>query len=351
MANFPDRSSEQTRWLITGGAGFIGSHLADTLVGRGNELVLLDDLSTGSVDNIVHLHGNPLVQTVNGSILDEELIRSLVPTVDVVVHLAASVGVRRIIDRPLESLLNNVKGTEIVLEACARHHRKVLIASTSEIYGKNMSDALDEDADRILGSPFKARWSYSTSKAVDEILAHAYWRTRGTPTIVVRLFNCVGPRQTGEYGMVVPRLVCQALQGDPLTVYGDGSQRRSFCHVYDTVRALTALLDHQDAVGDVYNVGAPREVTIDQLAEMILLMSGSDSQITHIPYDEVYAHDEGFEDMARRFPDISRIRSLTGWVPQHSLEDIVRDVLTFEGDRMDALSRVAGGGPAAGEPD
>ena len=336
-------SPKRTRYLLTGGAGFIGSHLADALIGRGDELVLLDDLSTGSIDNIAHLSGHAGVRTVKGSILDQQLVDSLVPGVDVVVHLAASMGVRRIIDHPLESLLNNVKGTEIVLEACAEYHRKVLIASTSEIYGKNMSDALDEDSDRILGSPFKARWSYSTSKAVDEILAHAYWRTRRTPTIVVRLFNCVGPRQTGEYGMVVPRLARQALQGEPLTVYGDGSQRRSFCHVFDTVRALIALLDHEGAVGDVYNVGAPREVTIDQLAELIIRMSGSDSEISHIPYDQVYAQDEGFEDMARRFPEISRIRSLTGWAPRFSLEDIVRDVLRFESDRMEAMARAAGG--------
>ncbi|HKE54976.1 MAG TPA: NAD-dependent epimerase/dehydratase family protein, partial [Actinomycetota bacterium] len=247
---------------------------------------------------------------------------------DVVVHLAAAVGVQLIIQRPLESLLTNIRGTEVVLQAAAAAGRPVLIASTSEIYGKNASGPLHEDADRILGSPFKARWSYSTSKAVDEILAHAYWRDRGVPTIVVRLFNCVGPRQTGAFGMVVPRLVRQAIAGKNLTVFGDGEQRRSFCHVFDTVRALVALLDHRDAVGDVFNVGAPYETSINDLARAIVEAVGSSSGTVHVPYDVAY--EEGFEDMERRVPDVSKIRTLTGWEPALGLDRIIADVIASE---------------------
>jgi UDP-glucose 4-epimerase len=245
----------------------------------------------------------------------------------VVVHLAASVGVQLIVDHPLESLLNNIRGTEVILEACAEAGTKVLVASTSEIYGKNAQGPLHEDADRILGSPFVARWSYSTSKAVDEILAHAYWRERGTPSIVVRLFNTVGPRQTGAYGMVIPRFVGQALRGEPLTVYGTGTQRRCFCHVHDTVAALVSLLDHPDAVGSVFNVGAPNETTMEELARCVIEMTGSDSSLVHVPYDVAY--ESGFEDMERRVPDISRIGNLTGWRPTRSLDDILDDVIAY----------------------
>ena len=314
-------------YLVTGGAGFIGSHLADLLVARGDGVVLLDDLSTGSDRNIAHLLDDPRVRFVEGTIMDEALIRGTVAEVDVVVHLAASVGVHLIIERPLSSLLNNIRGTEVVLEACAEAGCKVLVASTSEIYGKN-TGALHEDADRILGSPLKSRWSYSTAKAVDEILAYNYWRDRGTPSIVVRLFNCVGPRQTGEFGMVVPGLVRQALEGKGVTVYGDGEQQRSFCHVLDTVTALVALLDHPDAVGEVFNVGAPQEITINGLAELVLEMTGSGSRIVHVPYDEAY--ETGFEDMQRRYPDIAKIQALTGWEPSRTIEDIVRDVVDHE---------------------
>ncbi len=286
--------------------------------------------------NIRHLLDHPRVHFTEGTILDEGTVRTLVGRSDTVVHLAASVGVQRIIDHPLESLFNNVRGTEVVLAACADAGTKVLLASTSEIYGKNMSDTLDEEADRILGSTFKARWSYSTAKAVDEILAHTYWRTRGTPSIVARLFNCVGPRQTGAYGMVVPRLVRQALLGEDLTVYGQGDQRRSFCHVYDTVRAIVALLDNPGAVGSVFNVGAPGEITIDELARTIVSMSGSTSRISHVPFAQIYTEDEGFEDMARRFPDIRRIRDLTQWEPEYSLRDIIRDVIDFERAEIEA---------------
>ncbi len=320
------------RYLITGGAGFIGSHLADRLLARGDSVLALDDLSTGSSRNIAHLSDHPGFRFVQGSILDHPVVAGLVADSDAVVHLAAAVGVRLIVEKPLESLLTNIRGTEIVLDAVAEGGRKILITSTSEIYGKNASGPLREDADRILGSPFKARWSYSTAKAVDEILARAYWHDRGVPSIVVRLFNCVGPRQTGEFGMVVPSFVRQALAGQDITVYGDGTQRRCFCHVLDTVGALVAVLDHPGAVGDVFNVGAPHELSMNELAERIVAASGSRSRILHIPYDEAY--EEGFEDMERRVPDVSKIKALTGWEPALGLEQIIEDAIEFE--RTDA---------------
>ena len=316
------------RYLITGGAGFIGSHLADRLIGRGDEVVVLDDLSTGSLRNVAHLEGDPRFMLVRGSVLDHPSVGELVDEAEVVVHLAAAVGVKLIVERPLESLLTNIRGTENVLEAAASSGREILITSTSEIYGKNASGPLHEDADRILGSPFVARWSYSTGKAVDEILAHAYWRDRGVPSIVARLFNCVGPRQTGEFGMVLPRFVRQALEGDDLTVYGDGQQRRCFCHVVDAVGALVALLDHPGAVGDVFNVGAPYELSINRLARIVIDAVGSTSSVVHIPYEEAY--EEGFEDMERRVPDISKIQALTGWQPTLGLDRIVADVVQSE---------------------
>jgi UDP-glucose 4-epimerase len=328
-------------YLITGGAGFIGSHLADRLLGRGDEVTALDDLSTGSARNVAHLEGEPRFRLVRGTILHHPTVTELVAETDAVVHLAAAVGVKLIVERPLESLLTNIRGTEIVLDAVARSPRPILIASTSEIYGKNASGPLREDADRILGSPFKARWSYSTAKAVDEILARAYWRDRAVPSIVVRLFNCVGPRQTGTYGMVVPTFVRQALAGRDVTVFGDGEQRRSFCHVLDTVEALVALLDHPGAVGDVFNVGAPHELTMNELALMVVRLTGSPSQVVHIPYDEAY--EEGFEDMERRVPDLSKIAALTGWAPVLGLDRIVGDVI--ESERLDLDLSPAEPGP------
>jgi UDP-glucose 4-epimerase len=249
----------------------------------------------------------------------------------VVVHLAATVGVQLIVRRPLEALLNNVRGTEILLDAASRHGRKVLVASTSEIYGKNAAGPLHEDSDRILGSPFKARWAYSTSKAVDEILAYEYWREQGLPTIVVRLFNCSGPRQTGAYGMVIPRFVRQALTGEDLTVFGDGTQSRCFCHVLDTVDALIRLLDAPWSVGDVFNVGSHNEISILALAGLVIELTGSSSGIRMVPYGEAY--EPGFEDMERRLPDIRKITRVTGWVPSKSLEEIIRDVLQYELER------------------
>jgi nucleoside-diphosphate-sugar epimerase len=316
------------RYLITGGAGFIGSHLADALTARGDAVTALDDISTGSKENVRHLLDHPNFTLREGSVLDHSFVSMLAGRVDVIVHLAAAVGVKLIVEKPLESLITNIRGTEIVLDAAARAECKVLVTSTSEIYGKNADGPLREEADRILGSPFKSRWSYSTAKAVDEILTNAYWRERGLPGIVVRLFNCVGPRQTGSYGMVVPRFVRQALDGVDITVYGDGEQRRSFCHVHDTVTALVALLGHPGAVGEVFNVGAAHELTINELAERVIELTGSSSRIVRIPYDEAY--EAGFEDMQRRVPDISKIHSLTGWDPTRSLEDILGDVVEFE---------------------
>ena len=328
------------RYLVTGGAGFIGSHLSDALIARGDEVTILDDLSTGEASNLAEARGAPGFRFVEGSILDHPLVTGLAARADVVVHLAAAVGVKLIVERPLESLITNIRGTEIVLDATAAAGCKILITSTSEIYGKNAAGPVKEDDDRVLGSPFKARWSYSTAKAVDEILAKAYWRDRGVPAIVARLFNCVGPRQTGAYGMVVPRFVRQALAGEDVTVYGDGEQRRCFCHVLDLVRALVALLDHPDAVGDVFNVGARHEVSMNDLARVIVEMTGSSSRIVHIPYDEAY--EEGFEDMERRVPDTSRIHTLTGWQPSRSLDEILRDVIAHERASLAAASRTAG---------
>lgn len=316
------------KYLITGGAGFIGSHLADVLLGRGDRVTVLDDLSTGDRANVAHNIGNPAFSFREGSILEESLVRDLVADADAVVHLAAAVGVKLILNRPLESLVTNIRGTEVVIEACASAGCKVMVASTSEIYGKNGQVPLREDSDRILGSPYKTRWSYSTSKAVDEILAYTYWRQRGMPSIAVRLFNCVGPRQTGAYGMVVPRLVHQALRAEDLTVFGDGAQRRCFCHVLDTVDCLVRLLDHPDAVGEVFNVGSQEEMTINDLAALVLELTDSRSRVAHIPYDQAY--EEGFEDVRRRVPDITKVNALTGWRPQRSLREIVVEVIEHE---------------------
>lgn len=314
-----------TRYLVTGGAGFIGSHLVDALVTRGHTVTVLDDLSTGRHDNLRAHAGDPAVEFVLGSILNEALVDDVVRRADVVLHLAAAVGVNLIVERPLESLATNIRGSEIVLEKCHKYGRKVLVTSTSEIYGKNTSDALAETDDRILGSPLKTRWSYSEAKAIEEVLAHAYWRQKGLPTVIVRLFNTVGARQVGHYGMVVPRLVDQALRGAPLTVYGTGTQTRCFCHVSDVVEALIGVVQSTEAEGQVFNVGSQHEVSIRDLAERVRTLTASDSEIVYVPYDEAY--EAGFEDMQRRRPDTTRIRSLLGWEPTHTLDDIVGDVV------------------------
>jgi nucleoside-diphosphate-sugar epimerase len=313
------------RYLVTGGAGFIGSHLVETLLAQRNEVAVLDTLSTGRLSNLDAVKDNPGFTFVQGSVLDELAVDTAVRGSDVVVHLAAAVGVKLIVEQPLYSLTTNIKGAITVLEAAHRYRRKVMVASTSEIYGKNNSGPLNEQSDRILGSPAVARWAYSTSKAVDEILAYAYHRERDLPTIVVRLFNTVGPRQSPAYGMVVPRLVHQALNGTPLTVYGDGAQTRCFCHVTDVVDALVRLLNEPSAVGDVFNIGSSEEISIEHLARLIIDKTGSPSSIIHVPYDVAY--ETGFEDMARRVPDVRKLESLTGWHAQRSLTQVLDDVI------------------------
>jgi UDP-glucose 4-epimerase len=332
-------------YLVTGGAGFIGSHLVGQLLARGDRVRVVDDLSTGSLDNLAEVSGHPNLETHVCSVTDVEAVLRLTRGADRVFHLAASVGVELILARPLDSLMNNIRGTETVLEACQLSGTKILITSTSEIYGKNGPQRLSEDADRHLGPTTRTRWSYSTGKAVDEIMAFCYWRERGVPAIVARLFNTVGPRQTGAFGMVIPRLVDQALSGADLTVYGTGEQRRNFCHVADTVAALLALMEAEDAVGEVYNVGGREEVRIIDLARLIVRRTGSNSRIVVIPYAE--ALPEGYEDMQQRSPDTTKLEELTGWSPTKSLADIVGDVADHERLRLrtSALSGARSVGP------
>jgi UDP-glucose 4-epimerase len=295
------------------------------LLDRGDQVVVLDNLSTGRPANLEQCAAHPNLRFVHGSVLDEPLVDELVNECDTVVHLAAAVGVKLIVEHPLRSITTNIRGSEIVIGAAHRYRRKVLVASTSEIYGKNGSGPLSETADRVLGDPSIARWAYSTAKAVDEMLASAYHQERGLPTVVVRLFNTVGPRQSPNYGMVIPRLISQALAGEPLTVFGDGSQTRCFCHVADVVRALLMLMDQPDAVGQVYNVGSTEEVSIAELARRVLLATGSKSTIDYIPYAEAYGI--GFEDMQRRLPDVSKLRALTGWMPRFDLDHILAETV------------------------
>jgi UDP-glucose 4-epimerase len=313
------------RALITGGAGFIGSHLADALLARGDSVILLDNLSTGRLENIEHQRRRDDVEFVLGSILNADLVDDVMARSDICFHLAAAVGVELIVDKPLESLATNIRGSEIVFEKAHKHNTKVLVTSTSEIYGKNTSDRLGEEDDRILGSPLKSRWSYSEAKAIEEILAFTYWRQKGLSTYIVRLFNTVGPRQTGHYGMVVPRFVGQAIKGEPLTVYGDGQQTRCFCYVGDVVEAMLKIADHPDASGRAYNLGGTEEVSMDELARRVIDLAGSDSKIRYVPYDEAY--EEGFEDMQRRVPDTSRARELVGFTPTVDLDGIIRMVV------------------------
>jgi UDP-glucose 4-epimerase len=312
-------------YLVTGGAGFIGSHLAERLTDRGDHVVALDNVSTGREANLTALMPRPNFRFVHGSVLDELVVDEFAHECDVIVHLAAAVGVKLIVEQPLRSLTTNIRGSEIVMEAAHRYRRKILVTSTSEIYGKNPKVPLSEQADRVLGSPTVARWAYSTAKAVDEILAYAYHKERGLPTIVVRLFNTVGPRQSPAYGMVIPRLVRQALAGEPLTIYGDGTQTRCFCHVQDVVSALVGLIDDPNAVGNVYNVGSQQEISISELARRVVSRAKSRSQLNLIPYDQAY--ESGFEDMLRRVPDTTRVRALIGWKPTRQLDEILDEMI------------------------
>jgi UDP-glucose 4-epimerase len=317
------------KYLITGGAGFIGSHLSDALVARGDSVVVLDNFTTGSKENLSGLAGS--VSVVSGDILDSALVTKLVGESDFVVHLAAALGVFNIVNKPLESLTTNLKGTEVVLEAAAKFNKPILIASTSEIYGKNNKVPLNEEDDRIIGHPLKSRWSYSEAKAVDESLAYFYFQEKGLPIRLVRLFNTVGPRQVGHYGMVVPRFISAAVNGEVLNVYGSGKQIRCFCHVSDAVRALLLVMDSDKAIGEVFNVGNNEQISIMDLAKKVIAVTGSSSAIEMMDYEKAYP--AGFEDMERRVPDISKIKRVLGWQPEIGLEQIIKDIAAHNSDK------------------
>lgn len=322
------------RYLITGGAGFIGSHLAERLLERGDHVALLDNLSTGSMENIRHLKSNERMEYHLDAIENRHLVAELVDDADVIVHLAAAVGVRLIVESPVRTIETNVNGTQIILEAAEKKRKLVLTASTSEVYGKSTQVPFREEADLVLGSTTKGRWSYAASKALDEFLALAYWRERKVPVIVVRLFNTVGPRQTGRYGMVLPNFVKQALENAPITVYGSGTQSRCFCDVNDTVEALMRLMDCPRAVGEVVNIGNTEEITIADLAKAVKERTASSSPIEQIPYDQAY--EPGFEDMMRRVPCVDKLQALTGFRPQVKLEAIIDRVSHYLREKRSA---------------
>jgi len=329
------------RVLITGGAGFIGSHLAERLLADGAEVKVLDDLSTGSLANLASFAGHPRFAHRIGSVCDAPLVAELVDRCDLVVHLAAAVGVRLVVERPVHTIETNIRGTEVVLDAAARQRRLVVFASTSEVYGKSTKVPFVEDDDLVFGPTIHSRWSYACSKALDEWLALAYARERRAPVLVARLFNTVGPRQTGRYGMVLPTFASQALRGEPITVHGTGRQSRCFAHVRDVVEALVRLIATPRAVGEVFNVGSDEEVTIEKLAELVRSAAGSRSEIVRLSYDEAYAR--GFEDMLRRIPDVSKLERFIGFRPRTALTEIVADVVA------DQRSRLAGGSADATE--
>ncbi len=311
--------------LVTGGAGFIGSHLVEALLSQGHHVTVVDDLSTGRFRNIAHLTEHPMFSFAIETITNETVMDRLASQCDVIFHLAAAVGVKLIVDRPVHTIETNVLGTDMVLRLAHRYRPKVLIASTSEVYGKGVRVPFGEEDDRLIGPTSKSRWAYATSKAVDEFLALAYYQTKKVPVVVTRFFNTVGPRQTGRYGMVIPRFVDWALAGEPIQVYGTGGQSRCFCHVADSVRAIIGLVNEPAAEGEIINVGNDEEITIENVALQIKAMTGSSSEIVHVPYDEAYA--PGFEDMQRRVPDISKIRRVTGWQPQITLEQTLAQVI------------------------
>ena len=315
------------RALITGGAGFIGSHLAEALLDAGHEADIIDDLSTGSIDNIAHLKGNPHFRYTIDSVTNEPLLAELIDRNDVVFHLAAAVGVKLIVERPVHTIETNVHGTEVVLKHANKKKKLVVVASTSEVYGKNTDVPFREDADLVMGPTAKHRWAYACSKALDEFLALAYWKEKKLPVIIVRLFNTVGPRQTGQYGMVLPTFVRQAMAGRPITVFGDGAQSRSFTYVGDVVDCLAKLMAEPRAIGEVFNIGNGHEITILALAEKVKAMTHSQSPIVFVPYDKAY--ESGFEDMPRRVPDITKIRGLVGYEPQVQLDEIITRVIDY----------------------
>jgi UDP-glucose 4-epimerase len=318
--------------MVTGGAGFIGSHLCELLLHNGHHVVAIDDLSTGRLENIQHLRPLPSFQFVRETIMNNQVLDRLTSEADIVIHLAAAVGVKLIVEDPVRTIVTNIMGTEAVLTTANRYGCKVLLASTSEVYGKGVKVPFSEEDDRLMGSTTHSRWAYATSKAVDEFLAQAYHRQFGMPIVLMRFFNTVGPRQTGRYGMVVPRFVRQALRNEAITVYGDGQQSRCFADVSDVTEAVFKLALHPDAVGQVYNIGATQEITIQGLAERIIELTNSKSEIIFVPYDEAYA--PGFEDMRRRVPSLERIHNLIGYSPKYTLDDTLRRVIDFECNRM-----------------
>lgn len=315
------------RYLITGGAGFIGSHLAEELLRRGHEVFVVDDLSTGSISNIRHLKTHDRFHYTVDTCSNVQLMAELVDGVDIVYHLAAAVGVKLIVESPVRTIETNIRLTEIILKLAAKKKRPIFVASTSEVYGKSTAFPFKEDGDLVMGATHKGRWSYACSKAIDEFLAIAYWKEKKLPTVVARLFNTVGPRQTGQYGMVVPNFVRQALAQSPITVFGDGKQSRCFTHVADVVRALIGLMDTESNYGHVFNIGNHEEISIYDLARQVREMSGSSSEIIYVPYEKAY--EEGFEDMPRRVPDISKITAAIGWTPSIGLPQILADVIEF----------------------
>jgi UDP-glucose 4-epimerase len=315
------------RYLITGGAGFIGSHLAEELLRQGHEVYVLDDLSTGSINNIKHLKTHDRFHYVVDTVMNRPLTAELVDAVDVIYHLAAAVGVKLIVESPVRTIETNIQATEMILGLANKKKRPIFIASTSEVYGKSAEFPFREDNDLVMGATTKGRWSYACSKAIDEFLAIAYWKEKKLPTVVARLFNTVGPRQTGQYGMVVPSFVRQALSGQPITVYGDGKQQRCFCHVHDVVKGLIALMRKPEAYGQVFNVGNNQEISIHDLARQVREIAGSRSEIVFVPYEKAY--EEGFEDMPRRVPDISKIQEFVGWQPTIALPQILSDVVEY----------------------
>ena len=332
------------RVLITGGAGFIGSHLSDACLQRGDEVFIIDDLSTGSIENIRHLKNNPRFHYTIESVHNHPVTAELVDQCDVIFHLAAAVGVKLIVESPVRTIETNVRGTEVILALANKKKKKVLIASTSEVYGLSTEVPFREDGNLVMGATTKGRWSYACSKAIDEFLALAYWREKKLPTVVVRLFNTVGPRQTGQYGMVIPTFVKQALAGRPITVYGSGEQTRCFCYVADVVSALMKLMDHERAIGEVFNVGSNQEITIDELARKVKDLTNSESEIVLVPYDEAY--EEGFEDMPRRIPNISKINALVGFRPEMSLAGILQSVIDYQSGSTGSADARSAGSPA-----
>lgn len=313
------------KYLVTGGAGFIGSHLTEALINRGDQVVVLDNFNTSNIGNLQKVKEK--VQVVEGNIVDQPLVNKLISEIDHVVHLAAALGVLNIVNKPLESLRTNLRGNEIVLEAADIYKKPVLITSTSEVYGKNEKTPLNEEDDRVLGHPLKSRWAYSEAKAVDESLAYFYYLTNNLPIRIVRLFNTVGPRQIGDYGMVLPRFVSAALKNQPIEVYGSGEQIRCFCHVDDAVQALLLVMDSDKAIGNVFNIGNNQQISILELAKKVIDITRSKSEIVKLPYSEAYP--EGFEDMQRRVPDISKIKNVLDWTPKIGLDQIVKDIATF----------------------